>query len=339
VLKLAIKIMKFDFITIGGATEDMTFYTKEGVLIDNKKDILRQKLLAFEYGAKLQIDKGYSTFGGGAANAAVCLSLLGLKVAGLVAIGDDNRGVSIVDNLKKKRVNTTLIKKIPGVSSGFSFLIAGPQNEHVVLSHRAANEKLNIGANDLKKLKQTDWVYLTSLSGNWQGVLAKVFSLSKIKIAWNPGHIQLHAGIKLLGKYLKKTEVLIVNKDEALELVVPSGKYNNHNKKLLEDVNNLLKIIKDWGPKIVVVTSGKNGVDVYDGKNFYHQNIIKEKKRINTTGVGDAFGSSFSAGLKIFKGDIKKAMYMGVCNTASVVGSMGAQAGLLTKKEMMKRIA
>jgi len=41
--------MKYDIITIGGATEDITFYTKEGVLIDNKKDVLRQKLLAFEY--------------------------------------------------------------------------------------------------------------------------------------------------------------------------------------------------------------------------------------------------------------------------------------------------
>ena len=331
--------MKFDFITIGGATEDMTFYTREGVVVDNKKDILKQKLLAFEYGAKLQVDNGYSTFGGGAANAAVCLSLLGLKAAGLVAVGDDSRGTYIIDNLKKKGVNTSLVKKIPGASSGFSFLIAGPQNEHVVFSHRAANEKLNIDANDLKKLKQTDWIYLTSLSGNWQGVLAKVFSLNNIKIAWNPGHVQLHRGVKVLGKYFKKTEVLIVNKDEALELVVSSGKYNRHNGKFLDDVKNLLKIIKEWGPRTVVITSGKDGVDVYDGRNLYHQNIIKEKKRINTTGVGDAFGSSFSAGLKIFKGDVKKAMYMGVYNTASVVGSMGAQSGLLTRKEMMKKIA
>ena len=330
--------MKFDFITIGGATEDMTFYTKEGVVMDNKKDILRQKLFAFEYGAKLQVDNGYSTFGGGAANAAVCLSLLGFKVAGLVAVGDDNRGNSIIDNLQKKKVDVSLVKKIPGISSGFSFLIAGPANEHVVFSYRAANEKIELSDEDLSKLKQTEWIYLTSLSGNWQKVLDKLFTVNGVKISWNPGHIQLHKGIKVLGKYFKKTEVLIVNKDEALELVVSSGKYNSRNGKFLEDVKNLLQIIKEWGPKIVVITSGKDGADVYDGHNFYHQKIVKEKKKINTTGVGDAFGSTFTAGLSIFKGDIKKAMFMGVCNTASVVGSMGAQAGLLTKNEMMKKI-
>ena len=49
--------MKYDIITIGGATEDITFYTSEGVLINNKKDLTNQKLLAFEYGAKVKIDK------------------------------------------------------------------------------------------------------------------------------------------------------------------------------------------------------------------------------------------------------------------------------------------
>lgn len=330
--------MKFDFITIGGATEDMTFYTKEGVVIDNKKDILRQKLFAFEYGAKLQVDHGYSTFGGGAANAAVCLARLGLKVAALVAIGNDNRGLLIKNNFKQEKVDTSLMQIKPKMTSGFSFLIAGPQNEHVVFSYRAANEALQIAAADLNKLQQAQSIYLTSLSGKWKTVLDKVFSSSKAKITWNPGHIQLHAGIKVLGKYFKKTEVLIVNKDEALELVVSSGKHDDHDDKFLDDVRNLLKIIKDWGPKIVVITSGQDGADAFDGINFYHQNIIKEKKRLNTTGVGDAFGSTFTAGLKMFSGDIKKAMFMGVCNTASVVGHTGAQAGLLTKKEMFKKI-
>lgn len=330
--------MKFDFITIGGATEDMTFSTKDGVVINNKKDILRQKLFAFEYGAKLQVDNGYSTFGGGAANAAVCLARLGLKVAALVAVGDDNRGILIKNNFKQEKVDTTPIQIKPKMTSGFSFFITGPQNEHVAFSCRAANEALEISHDDLNKLARTQYIYLTSLSGKWKEVLDKIFRSSKAKIAWNPGHIQLHTGVKVLGKYFKKTEVLIVNKDEALELVVSSGKYNHRNDKFLEDVKNLLGIIKEWGPKIVVITSGQQGADAYDGTNFYHQNIIKEKKRLNTTGVGDAFGSTFTAGLKMFHGDIKKAMYMGVCNTASVVGHMGAQAGLLTKNEMMKKV-
>ena len=48
--------MKYDIIAIGGAVEDITFYTNEGVLLDNQKNLFKQKLLAFEYGAKIKID-------------------------------------------------------------------------------------------------------------------------------------------------------------------------------------------------------------------------------------------------------------------------------------------
>jgi len=64
------------------------------------------------------------------------------------------------------------------------------------------------------------------------------------------------------------------------------------------------------------------------------QNILKEKKRVDTTGVGDAFGSSFVAGLELYKGNIQKAMHLGVKNTASVVSQQGAQNGLLNKKDI-----
>ena len=57
---------------------------------------------------------------------------------------------------------------------------------------------------------------------------------------------------------------------------------------------------------------------------------------INTTGVGDGFGSSFIAGL-IFQNDITQAMKWGMINCASIVKQVGAQAGLLTKKELQSR--
>ena len=328
--------MKFDFITIGGATEDITFYTKEGELLDNKKDILRQKLLAFEYGAKIKVDKAYSTYGGGAANTAVNLSKLGFRVASLVAVGDDLRGEGIIRNLKKHGVNPKYIKRIKTAESGFSFLLVGPSNEHIVFSNRAANNQLSITNSELRILKNVRWIYMTSLSGKWKAVLDQVFSLKKTKISWNPGHIQLNAGFNAIGKYLQKTTVLIVNKDEAIELAISDKRLKNKDNRFLNNTKNLLKIIKSWGPEIVIITRGQKGADAYDGEKFYHQDILKEKRRLDTTGVGDAFGSTFTAGLRIFKGDIQKAMHLGVKNTASVIGQQGAQNGLLTRKEILK---
>ncbi len=320
---------KYDIITIGGATEDITFYTREGILIKNKKDILRQKLLAFEYGAKIKIDKAHSTFGGGAANAAACLARLNFRVAAMVAIGDDSRGERIIANFQKQGVNTSLVKKIKDIETGFSFLLVGPGNEHIVFSNRAANSKLQITKEDLNNLKNCQWIYLTSLSGNWRSVLRCIFSLNKIKIAWNPGHIQLNSGIKTIGRWLTKTEVLVLNKDEAIELVVSDKQYRNSSSRFLNNIKNLLKILKEWGPNIMVITNGRYGADAYDGVNFYYQPALKEKRRVDTTGVGDAFGSTFIAGLNIYNRDIQKSMHLAARNTASVIAKQGAQNGLI----------
>jgi ribokinase len=327
---------KYDFITVGGTTEDITFYTNEAIMIDNKCDILAQKLMAFEYGAKLRIEKSYSTFGGGASNAAVCLAKLGLNVATLVAVGNDNRAKDIVKNFKEAQVKTNLIQRVKQKETGFTFFVVGKDKEHVGFSNRAANQELKISQKEIKELNKSHWIYLTSLSGKWTEVLKKVFAIDA-NIAWNPGHIQLHAGFKTIGKYLKKTTMLTINKDEAIELVVTNPKFRNKDNRFLNNTRNLLKIINEYGPKIVVITKGKKGADAYDGEKFYHQDILKEKKRMDTTGVGDAFGSTFTAGLFLFDNDIQKAMRMAVKNTASVISKQGAQNGLLSLKGVLKK--
>ncbi len=314
--------------------EDITFYTKQGQLIDNRQDIFRQKLLAFEYGAKLKIDSAHSTFGGGAANVAVAAERLGLKSAAIFAVGNDDKGKRIIKNLKNQGVDTRFAQKIKGKMSGFSFLLVGPGNEHIIFSHRAANSDLEIKRKNLEKI-DSEYLYITSLSGEWREVLRNVFAANsgkKFKIAWNPGNIQLTQGQSLIRKFLKRTHIFIVNQDEATELVASDKKVmrnRRENAGFLSKVKNLLRVIKRYGPEIVVITRGKRGADVYDGNNFFHIKIKKEQKRVDTTGVGDAFGSSFVCGLKLYKGDIQKAMELGIKNTASVVSKQGAQNGLV----------
>ena len=324
--------MKYDIITIGGAVEDITFHTKEGVLIDNKRDILRQRLLAFEYGAKIKISSVHTTFGGGAANAAIAAARLGLKSACVCAVGDDERGRKIVANLKREKVDTSFVQIIKGEESGLSFLVVGPGDEHIIFSHRAANSKLTIPKNLLADA-ESEWLYLTSLSGRWRENLENVFAFSdRFKIAWNPGNVQLSEGQNFIRQHLAKVKVFDLNEDEATELVVSDKKVmslRKENAKFLSNIRNLLTVIKSYGPETVVITRGKSGADAYDGNKFLHANIRKEGKRINTTGVGDAFGSTFACGLKFFSGDIKKAMDLGMQSAASVVAHQGAQEGLL----------
>ncbi|MBI2459000.1 MAG: hypothetical protein HYV53_00415 [Parcubacteria group bacterium] len=324
--------MKYDFITIGGATEDITFYTAEGILVDNKKDLTRQKLLAFEYGAKIKVDKSFSGFGGGAANAAVGLANFGFKTACFCAIGQDSRGQRILDNFKKRGVDLALVQKIKNIETGFSFLLVGPANEHIVFSNRAANDELGIRNKELGIMENAGWFYLTSLSGSWQANLDKIFSVKGVKIAWNPGHRQILTGFKELEKYFKKTTCLIVNKDEALELAVSLKKYKTKSRAFLNQVKNLLFILSSGGPEIILITSGRQGASAMAQGKIYHQPIIKESRRADTTGVGDAFGSAFIAGLELYKQDIKKSLFLAAKNAASVISAPGAQNGLLKRK-------
>jgi len=328
--------MAFDFIAIGGATRDISFFTNSGVLFDNPKDILRQKLLAFEYGAKIRVDRFYYTYGGGAANVAVNLSNFGFKSACLATIGNDENGRAIIKNLKARGVNTKLVKTLVKEDSGFSFvLISG--GERIIFTERGANAKLVISQSDLAEIKKAKNVYISSLSGNWLDVLKKVFTettKSGAKVFWNPSEAQYASGLKKLAPFLKKTFVFVVNKDEATELAIISAGKKKLSREFLDDEKNLLKIIKDFGPRIVMVTSGSAGAHAYDGQNFYHQPSLKEKKRLDTTGVGDIFNSTFVAGLELYKGDIKKALYLGAKNTAAKIANLGAQSGLIARPKI-----
>jgi len=326
--------MKYDFITIGGATEDITFYTSEGVLINNKKDLIRQKLLAFEYGAKIKVDKSFSGFGGGAANAAVCFSRLGFKVACLASIGDDSRGRTILDNFNKQGVDASLIQKTAKTETGFSFLLVGQGNEHICFSNRGANDELIIMNNELRIMENAKWLYLTSLSGAWRETLDKIFFVQGVKIAWNPGQRQISAGVKVLGKYLKRLSCLIVNKDEAIEIAMSDKKYKGRGAAFLNNLKNLLSILASYGPETVLITNGHHGADAVSAGKIYHQPIVKERRRVDTTGVGDAFGSSFIAGWELYNQDIKKALYLAASNSAAEISEQGAQNGLLWKKDI-----
>lgn len=323
--------MKYDFLTIGGATRDISFFTDQGVFINNKKDILRQELLAFEYGAKIKVDEFHYNYGGGAANAAVCLSNFSLKTACLTSIGDDENGRHILDNLRQNKIDTRFVKIHKKGESAASFVLIAPTGERIIFGSRGANRDLKITSADEAAFRKSANIYLASLSGAWLNNLKTIFAFVKPsgpKVFWNPGGAQIHAGLKSLKPFLKKTEVFAFNKDEAIEFVLSSPDHKNLNNRYLNKADNLLRIIHSFGPKIVVITLGAEGVAVYDGEKIYRRAIVKDKKRIDTTGIGDAFNSSFAAGYSAYK-NIDKALTLALKNTAAKVSHLGAQNGLL----------
>ncbi|MFH0951774.1 MAG: carbohydrate kinase family protein [Patescibacteria group bacterium] len=328
---------KIKVITIGGATRDIIFVTKEGKLILTPEDLTSQKLLAFESGAKILSENSIFATGGGGCNVAVGLRRLGIPVAAHVTIGTDNKGESVIASLKREFVDTKLVVQNDKDSTGFSFLlVSATKKDHIAFLYRGMNNRMQVDVAKIKKLKPR-WLYVSSLTGQtWRSNMKKIRSLVKgetVRLMWNPGSTQLSTGYNGLRTLLKLTDVLLLNKDEAIELVLSKSK----KVKNINSAANLAKIIKSWGPRIVIITAGRKGAYAYDGDKIYYQPIIRSKV-VDTTGAGDCTGASFLAGYINLGGDIQKALKIGAFNTSRLVRELGAQHGLIERSDLPKEL-
>jgi len=326
--------MYYDIIAIGGAMRDIIFYTREGLVLDNSDNPVCERLIAFELGAKVHIKEVYFGTGGGAINSAVGFSRLGIKTAVLARVGDDREGDSLIKEMRKQKIDTRFIQKDKRISTGFSFILSlFKKRAHAIFAYHGATDFLQLPNKESNSFT-AKWLYVSSLGLNWSDVLDKIFRFkmkNKALIAWNPSNTNLQAGYQGLAKYLKSTDLFILNKDEARELVL--SKYRKTNNL---EVRRLLKEIYQMGAKIVAITVGPEGAYAYDGQKVYYQREMPAKV-VNSTGAGDAFSSGFIASLIYKPNDIKRALYWGVANSTSVIKKIGAQKGLLTKKQMLSK--
>ena len=316
---------KYDVITIGGIVEDTTFFVDQGKLIKDKK---KKVQLAFELGTKVDIKSTHISLGGGACNTATGFNKLGLRTAPLVRIGDDIRGKMMLKKLKKMKIDTSLVQIDQDNATGFSFICGfGKNKHHVVFSHRGAAKHLEFDKNSMDEI-EARWLHVTSLKNkNWMKILDNVVEHAKdnkVRWSWNPGGTQLMAGKSKLSKYLKVVDVLLVNRSEAESLT-------RHKER---NISKLLKKISSFGPRIVVITDGAGGAYVYNNdwkKEYYHKALAK--KVMDTTGAGDSFASGFISGILMYD-DARKALKL--ANSQAVLREVGAQNGLLTKKDLIK---
>lgn len=326
-------MLKKGITVIGGATQDIVYYTDQALILDNKKDLLRQKLIAFEYGAKIHSDKVYFCYGGGGANSAVSLASLGIKTKVITAVGHDASGYDILGNLRRRGIDLGGAQIQPKHRTALSLVInVGHSHEHVLFSYRGANDQLHLSDKVIKKIN-TNWIYLNSLAKISSLRLADFFRhcwARKINVAWNPDARQIQWGFKKILKCLNNRVVLLVNRDEALGLVSAGSSHA----KVKNNIKYLFKKLHQI-QNITVITDGPQGAYVYDGQKIYFRRATNHKP-ISTLGAGDGFGSAFIAGLIKYRGDINKALHLGILNSGAVVSQIGAQAGIISQKDLKK---
>lgn len=281
--------------------------------------------LALPFGTKVPFDHAEVVEGvGNAANAAVAFAKLGLK-SGLVSnVGGDDWGRDILRSLHSKKVDTRFTHINPSKKSNYHYVLWYKEERTILIKH----EEYEYHWPRFRVSDIPEWIYFSSVSKHameYHDQIAKWLEKHpSVKLAFQPGTFQINAGVHRLRRIYDRAEVLAVNKEEAIKV---SG-----NKEA--DINELIDELHALGPKIVVISDGHKGAYASDGASRYKMPIYPDPKvPYERTGAGDAFTSTFVAALA--KGaDIASALLWAPINSMSVVQKVGAQAGLLSEREV-----
>lgn len=285
------------------------------------------KWLAMPFATKLPFDHSVVIEAvGNAANAAVAFARLGLDSAFVTNVGADTHGRDMIKALDKRDVDTRFVRINRGKKSNYHFVLWYQEERTILIKH----EEYDYHWPHLRPAEIPKWVYFSSISENaleYHDQVAEWLEENpSVKLAFQPGTFQMKAGTERLKRIYARSEVIMLNREEAS--VVGGGK--------IDDMNDLFDKLHVLGPKIVVITDGPKGAYASDGQKRVQMPPYPDPgPPVERTGAGDAFASTFVAAL--MKGNsIEGALQWAPINSMSVVQQVGAQAGLLTEKELEK---
>ena len=312
-----------DVVSIGDIVTDAFIKLLDDQAVTYQND--QGKWLAMPFGTKLPYDHVEVIEAvGNAANAAVAFARLGLNSAFVTNVGADTHGRDMIKALDKQHVDTRFVRINPGKKSNYHYVLWYKEERTILIKH----EEYDYHWPHLRPAETPKWVYFSSISehaieyhdqvADWLG------HNPDVKLAFQPGTFQMAAGTDRLKRIYERSEVLILNREEAA--LVGHG---NH-----EDLNDLFDKLHALGPRIVVITDGPQGAYASDGHQRLKMPLYPDPAPpVDRTGAGDSFASTFVAA--IIKGNsIEGALQWAPINSMNVVQKVGAQAGLLKEKEL-----
>lgn len=312
-----------DVISIGDIVTDA--FIK---LLDDQAKIVTEgdnKYIQMVFGTKLPFDHAEIIEAvGNASNAAVAFARLGLKSAFVTNVGGDGHGREMIAALHKNDVDTRFVRINHDKASNYHYVLWYKDERTILIKH----EEYDYHWPHLRPNETPKWLYFSSISEHaidyHDQVSDWLDSNPNVKLAFQPGTFQMEAGTERLKRVYSRSEVLILNREEAV--LVGGG---NH-----EDMNDLFDHLHALGPKIIVITDGPNGAYASDGSNRWQMPLYPDPAPpTDRTGAGDSFASTFVAALA--KGaDIESALLWAPINSMSVVQKVGAQEGLLSHYQL-----
>lgn len=309
-----------DLLSIGDASLDAFIFPTETEALCQLND--KDCLICFSYGDKIPVKDLRFSIGGNAANNSVGARRLGVKAAVNLTLGEDDIGNQIVEKLIKDNVDTSYVFRQKDKRSNYSLAI-NYSGERTIFTYKDEMDYILP-----EMLPEVSHIYLTSMGDTFSDPYKKVAdwigSNPEVKLIFNPGSRQVRSGLEKIQDVLRVSHLVYINREEAEKI---SGFNESRGKE-----KELLKRVSDLGPKIPIITDGPNGSYALCDEKYYKAGVMPVDA-YERTGAGDAFGVGCLSAL--IKGkDITEALLWGTVNSASVIGYVGAQRGLLNEEQM-----
>ncbi|MDO8639137.1 MAG: carbohydrate kinase family protein, partial [Candidatus Daviesbacteria bacterium] len=274
----------FDLISIGDGAVDLFFQISDAHL---EQDHGAEEL-CLRFGEKIPIKQFHQSLGGNNPNNAVGAVRLGLNTAIYLNTGTDLMGKFTLEKLTEEKVDTRYVKINEGMDSNVSALLSF-KGERTILTYRQDFKY------QLPDLDKTRWVYLASmgqsaLEDNLVKQVENYVERVGASLIYNPGPYELKYGIKKFPKLLSLCKLLILNKEEAEEVLDKNKESRIKN----QGIKKLLSGLAELGPKMVIITDGKDGSYGFDGEKFWQLDIFPAHL-VDMTGAGDAYATGVLA--------------------------------------------
>ncbi|MFI6508904.1 carbohydrate kinase family protein [Streptosporangium sp. NPDC050855] len=265
------------------------------------------------------------TAAGAAAGTAVDLAALGVPVASVGAIGDDELGDLLVMIMERRGVDVSGIVRRTGEQTAASILPIRPDGGRPSFHVPGANLGLSTADVGRERILGARIVHLGGMDVTWglydPGFLAL---LDEARAAGTIVTMDLLSNMPDLMQgvrtFLGHVDYLLPNEEQALMMSGASGAEEAATALLAE------------GPSAVLVTLGAEGSLIASKEGITRVPAL-DVPVVDTTGCGDAYCAGFIAGLADGL-DVAGAARLGTALAARVAGGLGSDAGLTGAREL-----
>jgi len=265
-------------------------------------------------GETIQGNTFETTFGGKGANQAVASARLGMETSMIGAVGEDEFGELLLNNLEANNISSEYIEVISQISSGSS-VITIAEGDNSIIYVPGANEEV-----DERIIKKNHDVLLKSDIVIIQNEVIDeaIFSVidfcneNNIDTILNPAPAR-----PLTKEYIEKLTYLTPNETE-FRLLFPNQEMSD--------------VLKQY-PNKLIITLGSVGAIFNNGKENIRVPSFKPKKVVDTTGAGDTFNGAFAVGIVSGLSMEESIKFSNLASSLSIQ-KPGAQGGMPTLEEM-----